>query len=222
MMGMAWGVSYHIFKELVLKYESQFKSINSYFIGVFLSSWIGAKIFFIFTTTTIASHRYTQTANFWLGGGFVFYGGLIFALAFTTLFVKIKKINIKHSNFLGVLIPPLAFGHSIGRVGCFLTGCCYGKAWPNGLMTAYPVQIFEAVFLIIIGFVGLMLLKKQKSPLLFYILSYSSSRFLLEFLRGDTIRGIWFFGLSTSQIVSIFLITVTCIAFVLLRYKRKL
>lgn len=38
------------------------------------------------------------------------------------------------------------------------------------------------------------------------MLSYAFCRFLLEFLRGDMDRGIWFQGLSTSQIIALIIV----------------
>ena len=54
--------------------------------------------------------------------------------------------------------PYLALGHSIGRIGCFLVGDCYGKAcdlpwamsFPNGipptLEHVHPTQLYESLF----------------------------------------------------------------------------
>ena len=50
-------------------------------------------------------------------------------------------------------------------------------------------------------------------------MSYSVIRFILEFFRGDTYRGIYF-GLSTSQIISI-IIFISCLIYLLLKKLKK-
>ena len=126
LMGVAWGLSFHFYQFLIDKYKVDFKNSKLFFTGVFVASWVGAKVFFLITSQGIDSSLVIQNSNFWLGGGFVFYGGLIFGLTFTIIY----KIIFKNpwSSFK-VLVPPLAFGHGVGRVGCFLAGCCFGRPW---------------------------------------------------------------------------------------------
>ena len=76
MMGAAWGVGYHISKSLNQKYHV-FKNFNWIFLGIFISSWLGSKLFYLLSVDTNAKTSIAQNTNFWLGGGFVFYGGLI-------------------------------------------------------------------------------------------------------------------------------------------------
>ncbi len=137
---------------------------------------------------------------------------------------------------LDFFAPYIALGEGIGRLGCLFAGCCYGFLYhgpfaiqgsfhPNTenliVLTRFPLQ--PLAFLVgVTNFWILMRLKRKvrvegQLGLIFLIL-YSISRFLLELLRGDEIRGMWFGGaLSTSQIVSMVLI---CFATVLLSYKR--
>lgn len=68
----------------------------------------------------------------------------------------------------------------------------------------FPVQLVESISCLVIFIILIIIEKKKESaPLLeIYLLSYAVVRFLLEFLRGDTIRGIFWF-LSTSQWISL-------------------
>ena len=59
-------------------------------------------------------------------GGLVFYGGLICASAALILYCYRKKIDFM--RFADAFVPSLAIGHAVGRIGCFINGCCYGKA----------------------------------------------------------------------------------------------
>lgn len=58
-------------------------------------------------------------------GGLVFYGGVIFAIVTAVSYLKLKKLRVW--NYLDILTPSLAIGHALGRIGCFLNGCCYGR-----------------------------------------------------------------------------------------------
>lgn len=157
-------------------------------------------------------------------GGLVFYGGLIGAVAVSAWYMLKHRLNFwKVSD---IFMPGVAIGHAIGRLGCFAAGCCYGKptshpAWwsvifptegeglaPGGI-PLYPTQLMEsgaelAIFLILVYFS-----RKKKFDgqiLLMYLILYSIIRIILEFYRGDFVRGFIVGGWSTSQFVSFILI----------------
>ena len=147
-------------------------------------------------------------------GGLVFYGGLFGAFIAVRIYAKRMKIPIQ--NILALAIPVFPLAHAIMRVGCFAAGCCFGieHAPPLGIPAALlgnpngvrlPVQLYETVVNLIIFAVIWIFSRKErdwKSIACLYGLMYGVARFWLEFLRGDLGRGIWF-GLSTSQIISI-------------------
>lgn len=153
-----------------------------------------------------------------MGSGYVFYGGLIGAVAFVLWYIK--KFRIDASRLLCAAAPSIPLIHSFGRLGCFMAGCCYGKPYdgalsvvftrsvgaPNGVKL-FPSQLMEMAALAFI-FLALVLVRIRVSDgwrlVSYYALSYSAVRFLLEFMRGDGERGIYL-GLSTSQWISILL-----------------
>ena len=157
-----------------------------------------------------------------LGGGIVFYGGLIGGVLGAILGTKIAKCKL--SDLEASVVPFIPLGHAIGRIGCLMAGCCYGMEY-EGLCAVYyansvaglppdqgcfPTQLLEA--LINCGICAyLMYFTKQKKKtydLIFrYLGIYAVVRFLLEFTRGDSIRGIYF-GLSSSQWISLGLLAV--------------
>jgi len=57
-------------------------------------------------------------------GGLVFQGALPPAIVF--LWYWCRKYKIGFWNLADLAVPWLALGHSLGRIGCFLNGCCYG------------------------------------------------------------------------------------------------
>lgn len=168
-------------------------------------------------------------------GGSVFYGGLLGGLIAGCITIKIKKMNLSVFSDMAAVIIPLF--HAFARVGCFLSGCCYGveskfgfTVYNNPLVESingvsrFPVQLLEA-FCNILLFLGLYMLYKKSLTcaalkgklMLIYLSIYSVIRFFDEFLRGDEIRG-FIFSLSTSQFISIIIFTVSVI---LLFFKLK-
>lgn len=145
-------------------------------------------------------------------GGYVFYGGLIGALGGAWLFSKIRKYYV--SDVMDFVVPAFALFHAFGRIGCFMSGCCYGfklrEQFVFGGMhlNYFPLQLVEAAFEFIMFFV----LSKvgDGKKLKVYLISYSLFRFINEFLRGDTVRGVWF-GISTSQIIAVIIIFIIAV-----------
>ena len=70
-------------------------------------------------------------------------------------------------------------------------------------VSRFPVQLVESCCLVII-FVILLILRMNGSTKLAeqYLVLYALCRFVLEFFRGDAIRGVWY-GMSTSQWISL-------------------
>ena len=76
-MGLGWGVAYQLFFASV---DLKNKFAQILFWGIFISSWIGSKLFFYLTTESLTQSEVLTQASFWTGGGFVFYGGFLFVL----------------------------------------------------------------------------------------------------------------------------------------------
>lgn len=205
LMGLGWGVAYQLF---FAKADIKAKYGQLLFWGIFLSSWIGSKLFFYFTTDSLNQQNVLSQASFWTGGGFVFYGGLIFALTFIGLY-KLLKFPLTCQN-LWAMLPAVTLGHAIGRIGCLLAGCCFGNKtdlwWGIELHGAHrhPTQALESLGLFILAF---FLLKAHASIKSFalYFMGYGILRFGIEILRGDEIRGMWG-PLTPSQWISLAMI----------------
>lgn len=112
------------------------------------------------------------------------------------------------------MVPILPLGHAVGRMGCLFAGCCHGLEYSGPLAvksllisaekTYFPIQAVEALLNLAI-FIFLLHYAKNKRPayhiLCVYLLTYSVLRFILEFYRGDLIRG-GFLIFSTAQWIS--------------------
>lgn len=61
-------------------------------------------------------------------GGLVVYGGVIAGTITVITFLRYHKLPILKS--LDLIVPALVLGMAVGRIGCFLNGCCYGAVCP--------------------------------------------------------------------------------------------
>lgn len=173
--------------------------------------------------------------GFLQNGGLVFYGGLFGGIGGAILGAKLAKRQI--SELERAFVPYIPLGHAIGRIGCVMGGCCYGIPY-NGFGALYypsavsgvspsqgyfPVQLLEAVLDAGI-FVCLWRMDKTRCcrfTLLFaYLGMYGVVRFAMEFLRGDSVRGIYA-GFSTSQWISLCAVIVCAVFALALRFRRK-
>lgn len=146
-------------------------------------------------------------ADFWKPwkGGFVYYGGFV-AAALTVAFLA-RRYRLAFWSVADAIAPALAIAHAIGRVGCFLAGCCYGKATsgacavrfhdatPGGGIFRHPTQLYEAAAeLLIFGALLVHASRRRRSgsTFLLYVALYAVARFVVELFRGDADRGYLF------------------------------
>ncbi|MDX9702508.1 MAG: prolipoprotein diacylglyceryl transferase [Candidatus Auribacterota bacterium] len=115
---------------------------------IMVSSIVGARLCFVVLNWEYFKRHLIEIV-FIQQGGLVFYGGMIFAVACTIIFLKLKKLSIL--QYLDILTPSLAVGHAIGRVGCFFNGCCYGKVAGNSIFSFLAVRFPKVVERIPLG-----------------------------------------------------------------------
>src|SRR4030042_142917 len=203
---------------------------------ILLSAIIGSRLFFIFINAGHYIKNPLDIFKLW-EGGLVFYGGILFAIP--TVIWYAKKNDLALWSTADVFAPSIAIGHSIGRIGCFFAGCCYGKPaeglpWavtftnPQSLaqigIPLHPTQLYESAGEFV-NFLILITLRRYKSfdgqLFLTYVLLYSILRFIVEFFRGDIGRGFIIYNISLSQGLSILMFLVASGGLIVLR-KRKI
>ena len=150
-------------------------------------------------------------------GGLVWYGGLLGGLLAGWIFCRRRGLSLL--AMADLLMPSIALGHGLGRIGCFLAGCCWGKPcglswgarypagsmawhqqiadgwvsrWAETTLPVHPTQLYEAAGEMLI-FMALVLLRRRKrfegQVLLAYGLLYSLLRSVVEVFRADQERG---------------------------------
>lgn len=147
-------------------------------------------------------------------------GGLLGGMAGVIIVKRVLHIRLRMGN---IIAPAAALGLAIGRVGCFLNGCCYGipASWGidfgDGLLRL-PTQLFEVAFQLT-AFVLLHHFKDKvhTQGLLFkiYVSSYFLFRFFLEFIR---VNPIYWQGLTLYQLLC--LAGIVWMAVLMVRQKR--
>ena len=152
-----------------------------------------------------------------LADGFVVYGGIIGGIFSAMVYCKIKKLSFL--KYFDLVMPSVALAQGFGRIGCFLAGCCYGRETDSALGIVFhnssyapndvkllPTQLISSGLDFLLCAVLILLDRKKKGDGQIagaYLVLYSIGRFILEFYRGDLIRGN-VGALTTSQFIAIF------------------
>jgi phosphatidylglycerol---prolipoprotein diacylglyceryl transferase len=155
--------------------------------------------------------------------GLTFYGALFGGILALLIWSYWRKISFL--KMADLLAPYLALGYAFGRVGCFLNGCCYGKAasvpWALPInmsdpVLRHPVQLYAVIGGLII-FLALKLLRPKRPFVGFIALAllalYGMLRFINEFFRHGYEAS---FGLTLAQIFSLalFILALATIALI--------
>ena len=162
-----------------------------------------------------------------------FYGGLLGGVVTFILVYRFYYLRHNKPIFDEILrISPacITLGHGFGRIGCFLSGCCYGittgTSWdvyfPYLGECHLPTQLYEMAFLFVLSAILAFLAFKHITDytMLIYMGGYGTFRFIIEFFRGDE-RG-QLAGLSPSQYWCIIIVlAIVPVYFLLKKYFFK-
>ena len=157
-------------------------------------------------------------------GGYVWYGGMIGALG-VAVFYFWRRPHLNRWRYADVTCPAIMAGAAVGRLGCFMAGCCHGKPTdlPIGVFMhghmVHPTQLYDAT---IAGLLAVFLFFRfprrrfDGESIATLLVCYPILRATTEFFRGDQERGA-LGPLSTSQWLSIPLLLIGVALFVRLR-----
>ena len=224
---------------IVIYWQTKRENLNSckakYLIIItIISAFLGSRLGYVFLNFNSYQKDLIKIFQFWKGG-FSWQGGFIFSLLIILLILKDDQKNLGkwlNAGILGILI-----GHSIGRVGCFLNGCCYGTttniSWaikfPNlgDNLLRHPTQLYEAFsyFLIFLLLYFYSKKIKLKNGSLFFIGTtfHSLARLIIEYFRFNTdfiYQGkTWYLTLTHAQLTALIIITVSL--FILFKINHK-
>ena len=189
----------------------------------------GAKLF---GAISYATHLYQRGEEITLvrcfqESGIVFYGGLLGY--FLTFWILSKFFLPRRRLGRDIVAATTPLFHAIARIGCYLGRdyndfgeivwhpCCYGIQLPDSAFCSHfwdnrlPVQLIESAFNFILFAVLLVLFLREKKDerrgrmVYLYLTAYAIFRFIIEFFRGDAVRG-GFGALSFSQVISLLIL----------------
>lgn len=228
MIGIGILVAYGVTERKAVKLGYTHKNLDWLVLSFLCGGFLGSKILYLITRLPAILKDPTILTH--LGDGWVVYGGLIGGLIAGWLYCKYHGMNFL--EWLDLIVPQLALAQGFGRIGCFLAGCCYGietsqfgVIFPEGSLapagvSLFPSQLVMSVFDFLLAFFLQWFSSRktfQGEVGCLYLFAYSFGRFVIEFFRGDTIRGV-INGLSTSQYISI---AMAIFAFVLWIWAKK-
>lgn len=211
---------------LSAKYDNYyFPQIRGSSIYCMIGAGIGGKLLYIITRLNTSNLNIFERL-----GGFVFFGGLIGAIAGLYIYSK-QKWN-RFLDLLDVYASILPLGQAIGRIGCYFNGCCYGEQYTGFMSVKYVIdgketQVFPTWFIesgfCFLLFVCMFWISQKKYSGIYaavYMMSYSLFRFVIEFFRGDSLRGVWN-GLSTSQYISVLVFVMGAVIFIRAQHIKE-
>jgi phosphatidylglycerol:prolipoprotein diacylglycerol transferase len=224
---------------IVIYWQARRKNLNSnkaiYLIIITtISGFIGSRLCYVFLNFSFYQKDLLKIFQFWKGG-VSWQGAFIFGFLAILWFLKNDKKNL--GKWLDVIILGMLLGHSIGRIGCFLHGCCYGivtnAPWAIELPSLgdnflrHPTQLYESfgyllVFLLLYFYSQKI---KLKNGSLFFIGTtfHSLVRFIIEYFRYNTdfiYQGkTWYSILSYTQLTDLVIIIIGL--FILFKINRK-
>lgn len=206
------------------------EDISNLMMCLFVGGIVGAKLLFVINHLGQEPLKDLVLSR----SGMVFHGAFFGACAAVWLFTR--KVKMPMWATFDALAPSFALGHAFGRIGCFMTSCCYGKvcsvSWavqfPIGSMPhqshvnqelidrtathslpVHPTQIYESLLNLSTYILLAWLFRKRKfdgQVIAAYMLIYAVLRFGMEFLRADGRGALWFGTLTSGQGISILLL----------------
>jgi phosphatidylglycerol:prolipoprotein diacylglycerol transferase len=210
------------------RYRQQYKNpdiVLDYVLAAVVGGIVGARLFYVVGHWSEYAKNPGQIFKINMDG-LVFYGGLIVGLGLTLLVAWLRKQKFWSTMDLAGICVPLGLG--IGRIGCLLNGCCYGKTttlpWgitypvSSGIIGArQPTQIYELI--LDVALFGLLWWKKdsfQRDGTAFwlFVMGYGAIRFTMELMREHSTANA---GLTFQLISLVFFVVAASV--LLFRYR---
>src|SRR5262245_51349965 len=110
------------------------EKIQDLTIWIFIAGLIGGRVVYVWQYGV----PWEEFLAIWKGG-IVFYGGAIGGTLGCIAAYRwlMKPLGVSLWQVADVIAPTVAVGLCLGRLGCFLNGCCYGEVAPPDLRAAH-------------------------------------------------------------------------------------
>ena len=155
------------------------KHIFDMSIALIIAAIVGSRLWYVFTHIEEFSGNWLDVINPFQGGGFgisgmAMVGGVVATIITAVIFCLIRKINFFEIG--DIIAPTFLLGMFVGRWGCFLNGCCFGResnmpwavVFPNNSpagsvfpgVRIHPTELYES-FIDLFFFLMLVLWEKR-------------------------------------------------------------
>ncbi|MDP2911645.1 MAG: prolipoprotein diacylglyceryl transferase [Candidatus Omnitrophota bacterium] len=198
--GMMVAIAF-LFGIFIAKLEAVRKNIKPDLVYDFsfyliIGSIIGARVYYIlFFDVGTLSKDPIALFKIWQGGLSI-HGGILAGVVTGLIFSKLKKISFW--TLADLVSPSMILAQAIGRIGCYLNGCCSG-------INNQPTQIYE----LILDFIGFLLLWNLRKKIkikgglfLLYLMIYAVIRIIVSRFRADNLY-LWNTSLTLADITSV-------------------
>lgn len=148
-LGVVSGVALAIYRAKREGYDPEL--VYSLALWMSISAIIGARLFYVIEYWEQSFHKETLAATLWAvvkytEGGLVVYGAFVGGVIAAGVFFARHKLPVL--RFADIIAPSLVLGLALGRIGCFLNGCCYGGVcdypWAVSFPLGSPVYLDQA------------------------------------------------------------------------------
>ncbi len=203
---------------------------------IILSAIVGSRMLYVLMNISHYKDHLLDIFKIW-EGGLVFSGGIL-AVILTTLWY-VRRHKLPFWKVCDLWAPAAVIGQAIGRIGCLMAGCCYGKPtdlkWgivfthPHTLaprnIALHPTQIYSSLSGFIIFFVLLLIYSKKKfegQVFLWFLILHSTARLIIERFRGDDRGMLPGSTMSVTQLVATLVLLGSVIALIVLKSRKAL
>ena len=213
---------------------------------IIISSIVGSRLLYVLAHLDEFKGHWLDTFNPFQSNGQIGLAGLTLlggvVLTFITGYIYLRMKKLPFLIFADIVMPSVAFGIFLTRIGCYLNGCCFGVPcaphWgvvfhPESAagnfyqgIPLYPTQLYSSAYGLVIFFLLLWLERWQKADgflLYWFLILYGISRFTVDFFRyyesSMVFMRIGEIGLSVNQGISLLFMLVG--AFFLIRSYLK-
>jgi phosphatidylglycerol:prolipoprotein diacylglycerol transferase len=202
---------------------------------IILFAIIGSRLGYVLLNLSYYAHQPLDFFKIW-EGGLVFSGGLMMVVLVMAWYLRRHKLPFWRVADLWA--PGMAMGQSIGRIGCFMAGCCYGQPtdakWcvvfthPHSLaplnVCLHPTQLYSALTGLV-TFAVLMVLTAKKQfegqVFIWLIILHSLARLFIERFRGDDRGLIPGTEMSVTQLTTLILLIAAVITLFVIKSRSK-
>lgn len=205
---VALGVAALVRRHLAPKLELSRAQKGALVLGALIGAGVGAKIPFL-----LDDAEATRTGLVWITDGRTLTWGLVGGYVGVEIAKAIAQVHVKTGDSFA---PAVAASIAIGRVGCFVGGCCFGAEshvpWAVDFgdgVPRHPTQLYEAAFhalafvvLLWMGRRDLLATHRMKA----YVIVYFAYRFVTEWIRPEPrgLLGLTFYQWSALAFIALF------------------